>query len=374
VRDDSYIDARMLNIKSSSKHGIIIGENVHGKLSKCEISNCEAIGIEIQGPRGLTVADSKFENCKYSGLNVHKNPAVHFVRCAFNKNGQLGADLSECDYDVVFDECQFNENTEAGVKADKCQALFNSCTAIGNENIGFSLTGSSTKLTQCKVKRNKCAGIVAFQGDTSIFENTVISKNLGFGAQIHQKGTNIVITGGKIVKHQHSVNLMLLNNAHIEAENVLFEKAEQYNVEVRDDAVADMGSCTFGSSTEGVSVAVHSGGVLNINGGEIHEAGKVGLLVGTKGNLNMEGTTVERNGIAGMLQSADSVASVNNSRFLENGEYGMQINGGDIKFTNCTINQHKSIGVVLSVKAKVEYSDNSFEGNRVKNIYLNPDS
>jgi len=344
-----------------------------GKFQNCKFVNQNKIALEVAS----VTNELQFENCEFSdnllcGANVHgPYTNVVFTNCKFVRNGQIGTDVSD-NASPTFENCIFDASSEAGINATKSASPYlKGCKITNNGKIGVSLDGTRSRFEKCSFKGNGQAALSCFGQDQSVFVECKVHKNQAFAGQIHQSGTSPTFEKCIFRKHVQSVTFIVIDHGVFTANDSVFEDALQPHFEIREGALVKLNGCTVGATQSGTGIQVHAGGLLELNGTTVKDNARLGIAIADDAVVTLKNSSIIGNGLCGLMTSGTPKLTIEGCKFEKNGQFAMQLNGGEITFNKCDIRNHEKVGVVIGTQAKVDYADNTFENNGMKDIYLN---
>jgi len=294
-----------------------------------------------------------------------------FKNCKFFRNGQIATDVSD-NASPTFENCIFDSSTEAGINISKNAApILKGCKISNNGKIGASLDGTKSQFEKCSFKGNGQAGLSCFGQDQSTFVECKVHKNQAFAGQIHQNGTSPTFEKCIFRKHLASVTFIVIDHGNFTAKDSIFEDALQPHFEIREGALVKLIGCTVGATQAGTAIQCHAGGLLELEGTTIKDNARLGIAIADDATVTLKNSSIIGCGLCGLMTTGTPKLTMVGCKLEKNGQFAMQLNGGEISFNKCEIRNHEKVGVVIGTQAKVDYADNVFENNGLKDIYLN---
>jgi hypothetical protein len=358
VRDDGVLELTEVSVAKAAT-ALSVRANARGFVKGCKFLEATTAG-EFSNVSTFEVVESQFCWSGDAGLICRGVVPIHFIKCQFNENRKIGADIAGSDCAPVFNQCRFQKNGSIGVKvSEQGSVTLSSGELKDSGKIGLFVVSGRAVAEGLDIGGCGEAAIGLFAKSTGLFKKLNIQENRKVGCQV--KGSTARLIESSFSNHANATSIIVSDDGVVQCEGCKFDLALQAHCEVGRGAIAFLGKCEIGPTAQGIGVQVHDGGVLMLEETVIEKAAKFGVFVGGNGTCKGFKSTVRDCGKGGLYASHGSNSELEDCTFEKNGKVAVQVQGGDVLLLDSQISGHSAYGVFVESGAAFSEFGTTFQ-------------
>jgi hypothetical protein len=198
-----------------------------------------------------------------------------------------------------------------------------------------------------------------------------VHDNENFGIQAAGKGSSVQAHGTTFANHvgQSGIAIITMQGAVAYCNGCTFSNTQHPHCELRQGATVTLENCDLGPTNAGIGLQAHDGGILELKGTKLHGCAKFGIMVGENGLLKAWNSTLCECGVGALYTNPGCNVELVGCTIENNGQFGMQLTGGVIKTSQCTIRNHTAFGVVVFHVAQFGDDQNQYLNNGQQDVF-----
>lgn len=360
---DSRLIMDECEIVAAPKSGIVAISNSYLSITNSIFKQCTANGIELAPESAGTFRNCHFNNNQNAGAYIQSTSAI-FNECVFNSNSHVGCQITTETAHPVFHNCLFADNLLYGVSIlPGTEPEFNKCTFRQNEKCGCIVIKAMPKFIDSEFVNNISIGLEINSGATPLLEQCKFSDNISYGCQISGLNTCAIMNECNFSKHANTSAVLVYSQASACFNRCIFTNNFNYHIETREESKCRIEKSVLYESNGGIGTYVHTEGVLEIDSSSLKDEQKTAVYIGIRGQALINGCEITGCHVAGIIMDTQSNAAIMNNTIKSNGNAGIQIEGGEAKIQNNTIEGHSDFGIYATSLGHVTQEGNSFSDN-----------
>jgi hypothetical protein len=347
----------------------ILGNQIRGFARGCTFSNSSNTGAEM-----TDVSEFEFEDCTFSGnetagISYRESSAVRAINCRFDGNRRTGVDINGRECKPIFANCQFRDNGVIGANVVGGSApKFVGGLVARSAKVGISVAEATFEADALEIAENRQAGLSISEGSKATFTRCLIRNHPTFSLQVHNDGATATFEGTHFTECG-SVHLFVVQEGAVVCKGCKLDSSNSPHCEVREGGHITLDGCDVSRTVKGIGLQVREGGKLTLLNTKIHNEQKFGVMVGDGGFVEATSCTFIDCAVGALYVQGTGTVVVTTSRLENNGNYGLQVEGGTVTLNQCLVKNHRAYGVVLRPGAQFVDNETRYESNGQKDVF-----